>query len=68
MASVRFKVAMQSAFHEKFSHAMAIRGLLEGGSVVVRWMRAFAKANEMGRGGPICFREFVCGLGHLVCL
>ncbi len=30
---------------------MAIRGLLGGGSVTMRRMRAFAVANEMGRGG-----------------
>ncbi len=30
---------------------MAVRGLLDGGSVTVRRMRAFAVANEMGRGG-----------------
>ncbi len=30
---------------------MAVRGLLDGGSVAVRRMKAFAVANEMGRGG-----------------
>ncbi len=30
---------------------MAVRGLLGGESVTVRRMRAFAMANEMGRGG-----------------
>ncbi len=30
---------------------MAVRGLLDGGSVTVRWMRAFAVANEMGQVG-----------------
>ncbi len=42
---------MQSAFQEKCSYTMAVRGLLDGGSVTVRRMRAFAVANEMGRGG-----------------
>ncbi len=42
---------MQSAFQEKCSYTMAVRGLLDGGSVMVRRMRAFAVANEMGRGG-----------------
>ncbi len=45
------EMAMQSAFQEKCSYTMAVRGLLDGGSVTVRWMRAFAVANEMGRGG-----------------
>ncbi len=40
---------MQSAFQEKCSYTMAIRGLLDGGSVMVRRMRAFQVANEMGR-------------------
>ncbi len=30
---------------------MAVRGLLDGGLVTVRRMRAFAVVNEMGRGG-----------------
>ncbi len=30
---------------------MAVRGLMGEGSVTVRRMRAFAVANEMGRGG-----------------
>ncbi len=30
---------------------MAVRDLLDGGSVMVRRMGAFAGANEMGRGG-----------------
>ncbi len=51
---------MQSAFQEKCSYTMAVRGLLNGGSVTVRRMRAFAVANEMGRGS--CFRQFVIGL------
>ncbi len=50
MATIRFEVAVQSAFQEKFSYAIAIRYLLFGGSVMVRRMRAFAVANEMGRG------------------
>ncbi len=42
---------MQSAFHEKCSYTMAVRGLLGEGPVTVSLMRAFAVANEMGRGG-----------------
>ncbi len=30
---------------------MAVRGLLDGGSVMVRRMRAFVVASEMGHGG-----------------
>ncbi len=45
------EVTMQSAFQEKCSYTMAVRGLLDGGSVTVRRMRAFAMANEMGGGG-----------------
>ncbi len=41
---------MQRGIQEKFSYTMAVRGLLEGGLVMVRWVRAFAVANEMGRG------------------
>ncbi len=40
----RTEVAMQSAIQEKCSHTMAVRGLLDGGSVLVRRMRAFAAA------------------------
>ncbi len=50
-ASALLEVAMQSAFQEKFSYTMAVRGLLDVGSVMVRRMRAFAVASEMGRGG-----------------
>ncbi len=50
-ASALLEVAMQSAFQEKCSYTMAVRGLLGEGSVLVRRMRAFAVANEMGRGG-----------------
>ncbi len=39
---------MQSDFQEKCSYTMVVRGLLDGGSVMVRWMRV---ANEMGCGG-----------------
>ncbi len=42
---------MQSAFQEKCSYTTAVRGLLDGGSMMMRRMRAFAVANEMGRGG-----------------
>ncbi len=38
-ASAQFAVAMQSALKEKFSYTMAVRGLLGGGSVMVRRMR-----------------------------
>ncbi len=50
-ASALLEVAMQSAFQEKCSYTMAVRGLLDGGSVTMRRMRAFVVANEMGRGG-----------------
>ncbi len=50
-ASALLELAMLSAFQEKCSYTMAVRGLLNGGSLAVRWMRAFAVANEMGRGG-----------------
>ncbi len=46
-----FEVVMQSAFQEKCSYTMVVRGLLDDGSVTVRRMRAFAVANEMGRDG-----------------
>ncbi len=49
--SALLEVAMQSAFQEKCSYTMAVRELLDGGSVTVRRMRVFAMANEMGRGG-----------------
>ncbi len=42
---------MQSAFQEKFLHTMSVRGLLDGGSVMMRRMRALAVAKEMGHGG-----------------
>ncbi len=50
-ASALLEVAMQSAFQEKCSYTMAVRGLLDGGSVTVRRMRAFAVVNEVGWGG-----------------
>ncbi len=53
---------MQSAFQEKFSYTMVVQGLLDGGSVMVRRMRAFAVPSEMGRGGGTCFSQFVSGL------
>ncbi len=49
-ASALLAVTMQSAFQEKFSYTMAVRGLWGEGSVTARRMRAFAVANEMGRG------------------
>ncbi len=50
-ASARLEVAMQSAFQKKCSSTMAVQGLLDGGSLMVRRMRAITVANEMGRGG-----------------
>ncbi len=41
-ASALLEVAMQFAFQEKCSYTMASRGLLDGGSVTVSRMRAFA--------------------------
>ncbi len=40
-ASALLEVAMQSAFQEKCSYTMAVRGLLGKGSATVRRMRAF---------------------------
>ncbi len=43
---------MQSAFQEKCSYTMTVRGLWDGGgSVTVRRMRAFVVANKMDREG-----------------
>ncbi len=50
-ASTLLEVEIQSAFQEKFSFTMAVRGPLDGGSVILRRMRAFTVPNEMGRGG-----------------
>ncbi len=50
-ASALLEVAVQTAFQEKCSYTMPVRGLLDGGSVTVRRIRAFAVANEMGHGG-----------------
>ncbi len=52
-ASALLEVALQSAFQEKCSYTMAVRGLLGEGSVTVRRMRAFMVSNEMGRGGGV---------------
>ncbi len=41
----------QEDFQETLSYTMALRGLLGEGSITVRRMKAFAAANEMGRGG-----------------
>ncbi len=49
--SALLKVAMQSAFRKNCSYTIAVRGLLDGGSMTVRRMSAFAEVNEMGRGG-----------------
>ncbi len=43
-ASALLEVVMQSAFQEKCSYTMTIRGLLGEGSVTARRMRAFAVA------------------------
>ncbi len=43
-ASALLEVALQSAFQEKCSYTMAVRGLLGRGSLTVRRMRAFAVA------------------------
>ncbi len=42
---------MKFAFQEQFSYTMAVRGLLDGGSVIVLRMRAFAVASAMGLAG-----------------
>ncbi len=47
-ASVRLEAAMQSAFQEKCSYTMAVRGLLDGGSVMVRRVRTFTVSSEAG--------------------
>ncbi len=47
-ASVRLEAAMQSAFQEKFSDTMAVRGPLDRGWVMVRRMRTFADASVTG--------------------
>ncbi len=44
---------MQPVFQEKCSYTMAVRGLLDRGSVMVRRMRAFAVANEMKPGDDL---------------
>ncbi len=51
-ASARLEVAMLSAFQEKFSYTMIIRGLLDGGPVMVSRMRAFTVARQLL--SPIC--------------
>ncbi len=51
MASSLLEVAMQSAFLEKCSYTMAVRGLLTGGSVMMRPMRTLAVAKEIVLGG-----------------
>ncbi len=44
-AAARFEVAMQSDFQEKFSYTTAVRGLLCGGSMMVRRIRLLTVAN-----------------------
>ncbi len=68
-ASAKLEVAMQSAFWEKYSYTMAVRGLLDGRSLKVRRMRAFAVANERWQtsgwrvgGGGSYFHQFISGL------
>ncbi len=63
-ASALLEVAMQSAFQEKCSYTMTVRGLLDGGggSVTVRRMRAFVVANKMGRGGVSVAVVAACNL------
>ncbi len=64
-ASALLEVAMQSAFQEKFSYTMTVRGLLEGGgSVTVRGMRAFVVANKMDRGSG---QSTYQALSHFTC-
>ncbi len=50
-ASALLEVAMQFAFQEKCSYTLAVRGLLGRELVILRRMRAFTVANDMGRGG-----------------
>ncbi len=40
---------------------MAVLGLLDGGSVTLRRMKAFAVENDMDRGGGSCFRQLFSG-------
>ncbi len=61
-ARFRFEVAFQSVLHEKVSCTIAARGLLGGGLVTVRQMRALGVANVMGGFGGNCFSQFVSGL------
>ncbi len=49
--SARLEVTMLSAFQEKLSYTTAVRGLLGGESVMMRRIRAFVEATEMGRSG-----------------
>ncbi len=51
MVSAMLEVAMRSDIQEKCLYTMAVRGLLDRVSVMVRPMGAFAVANEMRRGG-----------------
>ncbi len=59
---------MQSSSQKIFTYAMAVWGLLDGGSVMARRMRAFAMANEMGRVGGSCFLQCVRGFVALYAL
>ncbi len=47
-ASTLLEVVMKSAFQEKCSYTLVVWGLLDGGLVTVRRMRAFAVANQDG--------------------
>ncbi len=62
-----FKVVTQSAFQEKFSYSMAVRGSLGREWLMGRQTKAFVVANEMNRGGVAVvvtafFRELVSDL------
>ncbi len=61
-ASAQLEVAMQSAFQAECSHNMAVRGLLEGGSVMMRRMKPFEVENEMVRGRVSVAAAFVTSL------
>ncbi len=53
---------MQSTFQKTFSYTMAVRGLLDGGSVMgFRSGKGGGLWQDVGGSGT-CFREFVSGL------
>ncbi len=51
VASAQLEVAIQHAFKEKYSYNIAVQGLSGVKLMMVGWTRAFAVANEAGRGG-----------------